>query len=827
MGKGWSIIRTSLLSGGAACAFMAASTAVAQDATDQASAQQGASQYILTEDIVVTARKRDERLMDVPLSITAVTADDLSRSAINGTDAIARKVPGLLVGEGGGTVQGGSLSLRGISAADANPLGDQAVSFNIDGVQVARASIRRMGDFDLAGVEVLKGPQALFYGKNSPGGIISMRTADPTNRFEVGGNVGYEFKADEVRGEGYISGPLTEGLGARLALYGSSMKGWVKNLVPASDPFAPNSPRSPDKDEYAARLTLKFDNGGPLRARFKIAYNNVKDNGMTNNYQTVDCPTGTPQVEGAAADCKGDDRIVQGALGPAFGAIKTIVGSLGTPANPSGNPMLAYADFGDGSLRSRSKQWLSGLELNYDVTPELTVTSMTGFYKLDFFNVGNFTATNRPEAILGSMNALDIREISEELRLTSNFDGPVNFLIGTQYQDSKVEVGSMAAFGAIAGDPSILGPTRPSPFVSTNYYLDQDGEAYSFFAQIQYKPIPEVEISAGGRYSHESKKLNSVINFGNELVGVTPFLSNGKNKRSFNNFSPEVAVSYRPHNDLTFYVNYKHGFLSGGFNGGSFNTAGDFSFRPQKVKGFEGGVKGRFLDGMATAELALYSYKITDLQVQITTSGTVQEMRNAGEVDSKGAEFSLTLRPARGLQLYANVAYMDGKYDKYYATCYAGQLALKPGTGIGECALQPNPTNNNVVGYLQNLSGTRLLRSPEWSGNAGFIYDTPVTDSMKIELAGGLTYSDSYIASAVSQPRSNSPHYTLFDASIRLADMDDRWEVSLIGRNLTNKFYWSRATDNPTSVANPNQLADTIAVPSRGREVMLRAGFKY
>ena len=182
--------------------------AYAQDTT-QSVADAGSEQAdaaVESGEIIVTARRRDERLIDVPVAITAIDSVTISRSAINGVDALARRIPGLVVGEGGGTVQGGSIALRGISAADTNPLGDQAVSFNIDGVQVARSAVRRVGSFDVAGVEVLKGPQALFYGKNSPGGIISTRTADPTDRFEIGGNIGYEFNADEVRGEGFISG---------------------------------------------------------------------------------------------------------------------------------------------------------------------------------------------------------------------------------------------------------------------------------------------------------------------------------------------------------------------------------------------------------------------------------------------------------------------------------------------------------------------------------------------------------------------------------------------------------------------------------------------
>ncbi|MCW1385015.1 TonB-dependent receptor [Novosphingobium sp. KCTC 2891] len=795
---------------------VAALTLQAVPAIAQEQAAETASAQVDDGAIIVTARKRSETLISVPVAITAVSAAELNRSAINGVDALARKIPGFVIGEGGGTVGGGSISLRGISASESNPLSDQAVSFNVDGVQVARASMRRMGDFDLASVEVLKGPQALFYGKNSPGGIISTRTADPSDRFEAGAKVGYEFNAREVRGEGYVSGPIADGLGARLAFYGSDMQGWTKNLVPATDPRAPNSRRSPNRTEWALRGTLKFDRGGPFNARLKVSHNDARDNGMTNNFQTVDCPTGAPAV-GGIVDCKGDDRIVQARLGPDFAKIAPIF-----------NPGISYSDFGpNGDLHSTSKQWLAGLEMNYELSPNLKITSVTGLYKLNFFNVGNFTATAVAPAILGSANKFNVRELSQELRLASNFDGPVNFLLGGQYQDSKVTNASIAAFGAVAGEPSLFGSARPSPFVAANYYVAQKGWAYSAFAQVQIKPIPQVEISGGGRVSNEMKHLTSVINRGVELIGVNPYLSNGGSRRKWDNFSPEVSVSYRPSSDLTFYVNYKQGFLSGGFNGGSFNPAGDFSYRPELVKGWEGGIKARALDGMISAELALYSYKISDLQVQVTTNGTTQELRNAGKVSSKGVEFSLSVRPAQGLTLYGNVAYAKGEYDQYFATCYAGQYALSKGTGIGQCADQPNPTNNGIVGRLQNLNGTELIRAPEWTGNAGIIYSTPLTSNLKGEFSTGVSYSQSFITTATSQPRSRSPQYTLLDASIRLSQTDDKWELALIGRNLTNKFYWSRTSDNPTSAAFPNQLADTLASPSRGREVMLRVGFRY
>jgi iron complex outermembrane recepter protein len=157
------------------------------------------------EEITVTARERDETLIDVPVVVTAVSGQALQQRGVTNLDGIARLVPQLLIGNQSGSVQGGNISIRGIAGPDSNPFGDQAVSFNIDGVQIAKGFVRRMADTDIAQVEVLKGPQALFFGKNSPAGIVSIRTADPTDTFEAKATVGYETEASEFRTEAFVA----------------------------------------------------------------------------------------------------------------------------------------------------------------------------------------------------------------------------------------------------------------------------------------------------------------------------------------------------------------------------------------------------------------------------------------------------------------------------------------------------------------------------------------------------------------------------------------------------------------------------------------------
>ena len=167
------------------------------------------------QDIIVTARKRDERLQDVPAAIAAVGAQEIARYSTNSITQISSRVPQLQVGTASGP-GGGSINLRGIGSPGTSPSVDQAVSINIDGIQVSQGNAINMGIYDLDRVEVLKGPQALFYGKNSLGGIISFVSADPGKDFEWRARAGYEFAQDRQQYEGMISTPLAEGLGLRV-----------------------------------------------------------------------------------------------------------------------------------------------------------------------------------------------------------------------------------------------------------------------------------------------------------------------------------------------------------------------------------------------------------------------------------------------------------------------------------------------------------------------------------------------------------------------------------------------------------------------------------
>ena len=191
--------------------------ALAQDAAPPPSpAPQQNRAYIDNGDIIVTARKRQESILKVPVVVTAISNDSLENVQVTQVTDLPRLVPGLVIA-GNLLSIGPQVTIRGVGTSSFDPGVDQSISLNIDGLSLGQGLAFGSGMFDVGQVEVLKGPQALFYGKSSPGGVISLRTADPTDDVEVIGRASYEFEAREWRGEFIASGPLSDTFKARLA----------------------------------------------------------------------------------------------------------------------------------------------------------------------------------------------------------------------------------------------------------------------------------------------------------------------------------------------------------------------------------------------------------------------------------------------------------------------------------------------------------------------------------------------------------------------------------------------------------------------------------
>jgi len=424
--------------------------------------------------------------------------------------------------------------------------------------------------------------------------------------------------------------------------------------------------------------------------------------------------------------------------------------------------------------------------------------------------------------------------------VTTDLKGPLNFAGGLYFGKTHAESGSITyLFGGnfdLLG-PGFGGPTTPA--LVNDYFLIQDGTSYSGYLQAIYKPVDVIEIDVGGRYSYEKKTLPEVLDGGginavtgscfvpgvvcSAILGVpgTNITSTVTNSKSWNDFSPEGTISYRPSQNLTIFASWKHGFLSGGFNSSSvnFRLEPDISYNPEVIKGFELGVKSLLFSNTLSVNGAVYQYKVTGLQLTEFTNAT-NTIRNAGAAKITGAEGDFNYKtPIEGLDLHGAAAYNDGIYTSFPgAACYVGQT---PAQGC------------NIVGGnpIQDLSGTPLPRAPRWNFSAGVGYGAPVSGDLKAAISVDADYTSSYLTDSSSAPQSTEPSYTLLDSTIRLGDRSNRWEAEVIGRNLSNRHYFVASPGVPFTGSGTGTAAgvtnDRFGAVSRGREILFQVGYKF
>jgi iron complex outermembrane recepter protein len=614
---------------------------------------------------------------------------------------------------------------------------------------------------------------------------------------------------------------MTDTLGFRLAGYYSKMDGYLDEATPASSLYANRNSKNPDSKDYSVRGTLKWQPSDTFDARLKVNYAQTKSGGPAQNTQYISCPgnatLGIPagvRQTGSGEPCGNGDYSVNASSGPVVG---TLPGTLNS--------------FGDGQNFQDQKQTLAGLEMNFQLSSSLRLTSVTGYYKADLKQCQNYE--NDSFINLPSCNPTTNRELSQELRLSSDFSGKLNFTTGVYFSDTRAESGSITY---LFGDPipvfGFIGPGGALPWVQVNNYnLVQKGTSYSAYLQGIYKPTDVIEIDVGGRYSYEEKKIPDVrdgggITEGCVFAGLTctaildasTILTPTVNKKDWNDFSPEVTVSYRPSSTLTVFGSYKQGFLSGGFNSSSvaFFSTLDFSYDPETIKGFELGVKSLLLDGNLSLNGAAYTYKVKDLQVTNFVNAT-NSLVNAGGVKIDGVEADFNFRtPIQGLSIHGAAAYNKGKYTSFpNAPCYNGQTL----------ALGCRATGS------QDLGGTELIRAPKLNASFGLGFDSAISDSLKLGLSADAIRTSSYLTDAPSSPQGRMPAFTLIDATIRIGDQNDVWDVALIGKNLSNKHYWVAAPNVPFTGSGAGgvtgDLGDRFAAVSRGKEFYFQVSYKF
>lgn len=276
------------------------------------------------------------------------------------------------------------------------------------------------------------------------------------------------------------------------------------------------------------------------------------------------------------------------------------------------------------------------------------------------------------------------------------------------------------------------------------------------------------------------------------------------------------------------YLAYKTAYKSGGFsNSGLYSSesmggsASDFTFDPETVKGYEAGIKSTLLDDRMRLNFNVYSYQYEDLQVDFFNSPSfAYNTLNAGEVTTQGFEMDAEFAPSTvpGLTLRGSLAYNKAEYDNFIAPCWASQTAAQ-----GCSTIVPGTT----VTPGQDLSGKPTAMAPEWSASFGLVYSGVLDNGWVYDFGLDGLYSDEYNSSGFANPHAMRDAYTTFNASVSLAGADEKWQLQLLGKNLTDEHIVAGVVDGPSTPLPGGEYADQQGFTSLPRTVALQLTLRY
>ncbi len=800
-------------------------------AGNQALAQNTKNSFAL-EEITVTARKVEENLQDVPVAVSAFTGDTLERRQITGTDDIGKITPNLqftanapLAGNNNSSV----IFIRGVGQISPRANTDPGVGLYIDDVYMGQSVGGTMEMRDIAGVQVLRGPQGTLFGRNTIGGAVLINTTQPGEEF--GGTIKAGVGEDSLfEFFGAVDIPFSDTVKSRFTLGSKKQDGYVKRLNDGTD--------LGDTNNWTATAKFLFEPTNDLAVRLAFDYTEADENGSPMVFAGVNANSDInnllPPNDGwiaanasVAAGCTSAWVISAG--GPPGRPLETAPGSTITLPNggvtPNGGPPLGYVDAtvddptcandfqnagpyannGTKKLESSLENWGVSMHVEYDLNEAMTLKSVTSYRDLSWTGVRD--ADNTPLLILETDFESSGDQFSQELQLTYQGEG-LTGVFGLFYYEEEIE------------DILTLGVSdRPSGFscgVGTDRcHLDSDNnitenESWAIFTQWTKDFTTRLSGTFGIRYTEETKGslpeqfdwIDSV-NGDPDTVNRTPtadqLAANGVGygdfylepklyEADFQATTISANVSYDLSDTSMVYLSYSEGFKGGGWNS-TFNfpisredLAEGQQFDQEEVKTVELGFKSDITDNLRING-AIFSSDYTDLQFTYRVF-IAPWFFNAGEASIDGAELELTWLPSENWIIEAGIGYLDATIDK--------QADISVGTQV-------------ISGGVEE--GNKLPFAPELQGNLGIGY-TVVIGDFTVMPRVDVTYSDEvYFDASNTEVIAQLDSYTTVDLSLAVETSDSRWRVVLGVNNLTDEEYRVSGNSSYTSGSGYAEVA--------------------
>ncbi len=782
--------------------------------TDLVLAQDGSSGFAL-EEVIVTARKREENLQSTPISISAFTANELAQRQIRSTDQLADVTPNLTFDSyapSSGQNASSQIYIRGIGQSDFTAVTDPGVGLYVDGVYYARSYGGNMDFLDLDRIEILRGPQGTLFGRNTIGGAISLHTKRPHNEFA--GSVEVEVGSDEMLyGTAHFNIPIAEGLYSNFSITQRNRDGYVERVQLAERQLsgvalATDGVWLGDDDSFGARGAIVWEASDTLNFFITADYTNEDENGAPstslglNEQQTFPYHVNTFEN------------------GVAFGGNCPFTPPPTLPEGQRGtnNNFMCLNDTwyrnvfeneGTAEVASELTMWGISLEANWQTTDWLTIKSISAYRDIDAYSARDGDGT--PYRVFHTQDPFVQDQFSQELQFSGNTDR-MKWLMGLYYFEEEAD----------NPNPVQLPDVTVGAIVSGGQV---DNDNFAIFGQITYDFTEQWSLTAGARYTDETKRFtpysyadgfyvqggpgSPAVRYHACPTGQEPgcngingrlfldgesMMPEGEYKVSFDDWTPMLNLAYQANDNLMVYTSWSEGFKSGGFDQRFIfgNPNGPSSFEPETASTYEVGMKSSWLDNTLRLNVAAFYTDYEDMQI-VVRQGFAPVTFNAGDAEIKGFELESTWVPTPSWIIQANVGYTDAKYVDLDAS----------------------------VASVGITKSSKLQQTPEWSGNLGVAY-THQFDGWSIIPRVDWAYTDDVQNSPTNQPQLEQEAYSILNAAITLIKDDGAWEFMLAGRNLSDETIL--VAGNSAYTTGSGYLTGAFA---RGREWSFSAKYSF
>lgn len=754
-------IRTLTLTATAVVALSGFAFASAQERQDEG-AEETTTRTL--EQVIVTARKREENLVSVPISVSVVAGADLARLGVQQLDQALQSEPGVNVTP---TPVGDLLYIRGIGSGQ-NQGFEMSVGTFVDGVYFGRGQSSRHSFLDIDRIEVLKGPQPILFGKNTIAGALNITTRKPTDSVEISIDEYIEPEFGTFRTTGVLSGPLSDTLRGRLVLRSYKTDGYVKNTFTNTD--------EPARDDLMGRAILVWEPSANLEVTLK------------GEYGDADMKGGRSQISKASPTLQ----------------------QLILPVDPDAEYNLDYEKSGPGvspffNREFEKNQTYNGmLTVVWDLDDhEITSVSSYAGYDMDYAFDSDFT----PLDFIHQVWSQHWHAWAQELRFASTSDQKFTYQGGMYLASEKLKSNKVNHFN-FSQTPLPFGP------VNRLFNFGQKTDSWSVFAEGTYNATDALSFTLGYRHTDDQKttdKAFAYADFGSMVPNpnITLYSALGLGvahaytgiEKNTDNDSFAFRIRYQP-NDIMYYASYTQGFKAGGFD--EADTSGNLDsiiFEDEFVNSYEAGLKAEVLDGRLRSQLAVFYNEYDDLQVSQFDGVAALIVGNAAAAVSSGVEVQTQYAATNQLTLSFSGSYLDAYYDSYAAgPCPFGQ------------------------GATCDLSGKTLTFAPDWSGTAAARWEDSLSNGWNYVLDGRLYATTSFFTEADLDANVEQGGFAKLDASVSLSSPDDKWLFSLIGKNLTDETTAHFGNDIPLSNVLGNNYQHYVDPP---RTIALQARYRF